>query len=483
MIKILLTALLLILFTSDIFSQSWTAPVKVSSASSINVNPGLAIDSNNVYHVVWAHKVSPIYWIILHSQSIDEGSSWSEADTVLNIPDAWLYETHIVCYEGDKLVVSFDSISWGGTYTQVYAMMFDGVTWSYPFKLSSANNAKGNKLIVDHANRVFCFWHELYNGNTKFMYRVFEDGQWGETVIPYSDSNVYVLENIDVDADNNLHGIGYFNYDYQTSDDMSTTYYLYEKYNNQWAPPYFLSINLPYRGCDIVADTMLLPQTVFSDYIQMAPLDFGTIHRKQDNWGWGIADTVSAHKEEIDPRIEISSENKPDFIISELIPHSYDVVLKDYYQYDEAYSSKEIDSNGSIILPYILNSNARFNLVYAKLPLYSGWDNYICYTAKSLNVGYKENDAKVLTIIFPNPCKNEINISVFASNTSTCNISLQDMFERRMFEMNNVKLLAGNNLIPIKFNSSINKTPSRLLCYLVLTSDKFKIVQPIIIIN
>jgi len=418
----------------------------------------------------------------LHTQSNDGGSTWSEADTVLNIPNAWLYETHMVCNTNNQLVVSFDSISWGGTYTQVYAMIFNGISWSPPVKLSSNNNAKGNKLIADHAGRVYCFWHELYNGNTKFMYRVYENEQWGETVIPYSDTNVYVLENLDVDTDNNLHGIGYFNYQNQTSDDMATTYFLYEKFNNQWALPYFVSYATPFQGCDIVSDNLLLPQTVISAYISQVPIDYVTMHRKEWFLGWEPIDTVSVHKEEYYPLIEINSDNSPDYIITELITNS-NLLLKDYYKIDDNFIIELIDSNGSILFSNIQKYNSEFKLVYGKLPLNSVFDNNIFYTTKSLNVSRKGADPSILTKIFPNPCEKELNISLYMESSCKCSIRLVDISGKIILHEERVNLDQGNNLIKLNLNRINNNFSPSKSSYLVIQSEKFKLIKPILILN
>jgi hypothetical protein len=59
----------------------------------LNLTPSFTIDTNNIIHVVWSHKVTNQHYIIMHTQSEDDGLTWVDADTVLNIPNAWLYRT------------------------------------------------------------------------------------------------------------------------------------------------------------------------------------------------------------------------------------------------------------------------------------------------------------------------------------------------------------------------------------------------------
>jgi len=471
--------LLTLLIHVYVFAQSWKTPVNVSNTTSLNSYPGLAIDTNNIYHVVWTHMVSPVYWILLHSQSNNEGSSWSVADTVLNIPDSWLFETHLVCNKNNELIVTFDSISWGGTYTQVYAIIYNGISWSAPIKLSSNNNAKANKPIVDNEGRVYCFWHEIYNGNGKFMYRIYEDCLWGETIVPYTDSNVYVLENLHVDRDNNIHAIGYFHFNAQTSDDFVTAYYLYGESNNQWESPYIISNNKPFKGCDIVTDTFQLPHTVTNDYINLAPIDYASLHRNQSFLGWESPDTVTSHKEEYYPQIEINAENDPDFIIAEMITND-NLMLKNYFKIDDAYIIELIDNNGSIMFKNLQRYNTELKLVYGKMPVDAGLNSDIFITSKSIHVGIIETEKYHISSIFPNPCSTELNICIAVVSNCVCSVSLVDILGRTIQSKDNVSLLPGNNYINVHIKRS-NNSFSTYSGYLVIRSNKFELIKPVII--
>jgi hypothetical protein len=310
------------------------------------------------------------------------------------------------------------------------------------------------------------------------MYRIYEDGYWGDTFIPYTDSNVYVLESIDVDMSNNIHAIGYFNLQNQTSDYFVTAYYLYEQSTNQWETPYIISNNMPYRGCDIVVDSLQLPHAVTDDYISQVPIDFATLHRNQSMLGWEPCDTVSAHKEEFYPQIEINAENNPDFIIAEMITND-NLMLKNYYKINDTYVIELIDSNGSIMFKNLQRHNSELILVYGKMALDSGLNSVLYLTRKSINVGIKDTEKIYVSKIYPNPCSTELNISLSVSSLCVCSITLVDILGKTILSKYNVGLIPGNNNIKValkRFNNHISSHSG----YVVIRINNYVLVQPII---
>jgi hypothetical protein len=414
----------------------------------LNLTPSFTIDTNNIIHVVWSHKVTNQHYIIMHTQSEDDGLTWVDADTVLNIPNAWLYRTNISCDNRNQLVLTFDSISWGGTYTQVYAIEYDGVLWSTQKRISSINNAKENRIIADHSGRVYCFWHEYYNQAYKIMYRFYENGQWSDTYVPYSDTNEYVLENIDVDIDNNLHGIGYFTGHGQSYDETVFVYFRYEYFNNQWAAAEFVNNSLPFRGCAIAADTLLLPQVVFSQYTSLLPFDYGMLYRKQGLWGWEPADTILNHEEEYYPQIGINSLNEPEIVTVETITNE-NTLLYNYYKKDGEYFREIIDSNGSFLFKSLRKTNNSIKLIYGKMPLNTGWNGIVYYTSKSIFVSVNEQLENTFTI-YPNPGNGTFELTFeWKAYNNRASITIYDIYGKAVFGKTDIQLLRGNNTILI----------------------------------
>jgi hypothetical protein len=453
--------LLFTLLTAQCLAQSWTTPVNVSNMSSLNLTPSFTIDTNNIIHVVWVHKIEDnqhYLTIIMHSQSSDDGLTWDAPDTVLHIQDAWLLNTNVACDNHNHLVLTFDSISWGGTYTQVYAMEYNGVQWSAYHRISSLNNAKENKIIADHNGRVYCFWHEYYNGASKFMYRIYENGQWSDTYIPYADSGTYFLENIDVDTDNNLHGIGYFTAHRQSFDETVFAYFRYEYFNDRWSPIEIVNTGLPFRGCDIVADTLLLPQMVFSQFTGFYPYDYGMLYRKHGIAGWEPADTIVNHEEEYYPQIGINNQNEPEIVTVELITNE-NTLLYNYYKKNGEYQRELIDSDGSILFTSLLKKNNSLNLIYGKMPLNSVGNGNVYFTSKTNHVSANK-PLKMEVEIFPNPGNGKFDMTISTKQNTSAIIKIYDILGKMVFHQSGYSLVPGTNSLKIDIRKSNSDLPS-----------------------
>jgi len=463
----------LLLLLCKAYAQSWTTPVNVSNMTSLNLTPSFTIDTNNIIHVVWAHKIEDnlhYLTIIMHSQSFDDGLTWDVPDTVLYIQDAWLFRTNIACDNLNHLILTFDSISWGGTYTQVYAMEFNGQQWTAHHRISSLNNAKENRIIADHNGRVYCFWHEYYNQSFKFMYKYYENGQWSDTYIPYADTNEYQLENIDVDADNNLHGVGYFTGHGQTYDKTVFAYFRYEYFNQQWSPVEIVNTGLPFQGCDIAADTLLLPQLVFSQYTSIMPYDYGMLYQKQGLWGWEPADTVVNHEEEYYPQIGINNLNEPEIVTVELITND-NTLLYNYYKKDGEYQRELIDSNGSILFTCLLKKNNSLKLIYGKMPLNSGWNGNVYFTSKSIYVAANEPIERQFKI-FPNPGNGKFELTFITKQNTSAIIKVYDMLGKIVYHQSDFTLVPGTNSLKIDILKSNPGLPSGMYRVVVQTGNQ-----------
>ena len=134
-------------------AQNWSTPVLISDMPGINNNQDMCIDRAGTRHVVWSHTVSNGYWTIMYSKSTTGGTTWSTPDTIVNIPGAWLYEPHIVSDTLNNLFVSFDSISQGGGYGQIFYIQNLGNGWTSPIKVCTSNSSRTNKIGIDKKNR------------------------------------------------------------------------------------------------------------------------------------------------------------------------------------------------------------------------------------------------------------------------------------------------------------------------------------------
>jgi hypothetical protein len=413
---------------SRLNSQEWSSPVIIAEMPGINNCIDLCIDHAGVEHVVWAHKVSQIYWIIMYSKSNDGGDTWSEPDTIVNYPDSWLYEPHIDCDTLNNIFVSYDSISYDGGYGQVFLLEFDGIQWTTPIRLSGNNSSKGNKIDCNNDNRLFVFWHEIHNVNAKFAYRYMEGGLWSEINFPYSDSNVYVLENLDIDKQNNIHCVGYFNYFGQTSYDMVIFYSSFDYINDLWQPVQLLSAERSTLGCDISVDTMSLPCITWCQYTNSSlPYEYATLFKNQSLNGWEVSDTIN-HDRESNLKIALDINNNIHII--DYYTFSGSITSLNYYSINDDTWTKEIIDEGGTILFYDLEvDNENVNIAYGKRTGTLGNDTTsLLFVKKTVTVNTeKVINSDCFVKIYPNPTSNVIKINFTLKYPTIVNIWVIDI--------------------------------------------------------
>jgi hypothetical protein len=461
-------------------AQNWSTPVLISDMPGINNNQDMCIDRAGTRHVVWSHTVSNGYWTIMYSKSTTGGTTWSTPDTIVNIPGAWLYEPHIVSDTLNNLFVSFDSISQGGGYGQIFYIQNLGNGWTSPIKVCTSNSSRTNKIGIDKNNRLYLFWHEIYNLNTKFVYRYLENDSWSPILFPYSDSNVYVLENVDIDKENNIHCIGYFNYYGQTSYNMVFFYTMFDYSSNTWDEALLLNDKRINIGCDVSCDSLTLPSLVWGQYTNTAyPFEHATIFKKQNLWGWGDSDTITKDQE-YNQKIAVDKNNTVHIIDCYVLPDNNTLTTFNYYSYSADGWSKEIlDENASIIMFDIETTDQTVDIVYGKMVAWPGPDtvrNY--YISKSILVGLPHTIGKGQPLfVYPNPCTALTTIVVNPPKPIPTSLYVTDINGKVIKTFFQNKILAhkdetewdltGNDARPIPSGTYL----------LVFKSEKFKYVK------
>ncbi|MCD4697747.1 MAG: T9SS type A sorting domain-containing protein [Bacteroidales bacterium] len=204
-------------------TQTWSEPINISSMNGANQSPDLFIDKNGTLHCVWAHEIEFNYRVIFYSRSFDNGLTWSLPENISLNNDKWLIYPKIVADSLCNLYVSYDYNAGDPIHSKILFKTNNGSRWSEADTISGDMlNCSKNKLLVDHADRIYCFWNHAVEGGD-YYYRFYENDVWSNFYHPYEDTNVF-FEKVVIDSENNIHCLGslfdqnifyvYMNYDH-----------------------------------------------------------------------------------------------------------------------------------------------------------------------------------------------------------------------------------------------------------------------------
>ncbi|MEI6174643.1 MAG: hypothetical protein WCR01_12905 [Bacteroidota bacterium] len=154
-------------------------------------------------------------------------------------------EPHIVADSSNNLHVVYDYNTGDYFNTKICYKKYDGNYWSQPVFLSdSMPGACHNRLAIDHNNKVYCFW---FYGN--IVYRVLEDDIWGSFNRPFSGNyDMFFMNKVIVDKQDDLYCIGNHHYEGQTSYDDRLIYF--SMVSGQWSNFIEVSDTIAWWGCD-----------------------------------------------------------------------------------------------------------------------------------------------------------------------------------------------------------------------------------------
>jgi hypothetical protein len=283
--KVLFFCFLLVLII-DSFAQTWTEPVQISTLQGINRNPDFFIDNSGIIHCVWSYKVATDYWHIYYSKSNDDGLTWSTPENVSQNTSLWMENPHIVADSENNLHLTYDYNVGGPGGTLIVYREFEDYMWSdYDTVSIGWPGARHNRLVIDHNNKLYCFWfHDFQNGTT--FYRVLENGIWDEIQIPYNNNDLVFFMKGVVDSSNIMHCSGYRFFAGQSAYDDRIVYFACN--NTIWSDLLQVSYNYDvWTGNDIALDNDNNPQIVWRQAINDSiPPDNGTIFSKFDGTNW-----------------------------------------------------------------------------------------------------------------------------------------------------------------------------------------------------
>jgi hypothetical protein len=187
-------------------SHAWTPPKRLTWNTGDSLSPEIAIDTNNVIHIVW-YDGTPAVDSIYYKNSTDLGVTWSLAKRI-----SWTAKNSwgpVVATDGDNTV---HVVWYEGDLNEAHLLYRkstnNGVTWSATKRLTwQAGRSFYPKIAIGPNDYIHIVWHFTYPYSAEIFYRRSLDGgnsfsalkrlTWTTEYSGFSD--------IDVDSKNQVH--------------------------------------------------------------------------------------------------------------------------------------------------------------------------------------------------------------------------------------------------------------------------------------
>jgi hypothetical protein len=408
----LILTLWIVLHTSLTFSQTWSQPINIYSGG-YNGRPDFTIDKLGVFHCVWPHYFAANYRKIYYSKSVDLGNTWSQPIDISLNNSLWMDNPHIISDTNNILFVTYDYNIMNTEGTLVVLKIFDGSTWNNFDTLSAGMpSSYYNRLAIDYDNKLYCFW---YNGNDggKIFYRTLQNNIWSEIIKPYTGTNeMYFLNKVVFDDQNNLHCIGAHHYAGQSGYSDRAIYF--KCYDGLWGIYKELSNNTTRDGLDIALNTSSLPSVTWGQYSSnTVPPDLGSFVSSFNGLDWSLPMMLANGKTE-EQAIGIDAFNHLFIIDSEKDSTGYKQVCYSTNSINEW--SEEIIQHGNFgtYSHKIIDYNNKFYLLYLKGDSVIGSNSFtsVQMITHQNTIGIDdEKEIVPLINIYPNPFKGETHIT------------------------------------------------------------------------
>jgi hypothetical protein len=362
--KLKLTILFIISLPVVLLTQNWTQPINVSNMGGFNQMPDFCIDSNGVIHCVWTHFYNVNYSKIFYNKSLDDGLTWITAEDISLNSEKRIAYPHIACDSENNLHLTYDYDIGNYLATLVYYKKFDGSSWSDPLIISeNMPESHANKLVIDHNDRVYCFWYRSINNGTTY-YRYKENGVWSDIFLPYNNSDYFAFSNCAIEKNNNLHWIGAHYYDSQTAYEIRPIYFYYNYADNTWSNFIEFGTHRAWYGFDIDLDTLNLPHLVWQEFInENIPPNDGTFYSFFNGSDWAVPDLIV--EDPMEQQIIIDENNNIN--IFDVEKNEEGSWLVHYYLFNGFWEGKIIDeSEWYGMFPEVKNSNHKIYIIYYK---------------------------------------------------------------------------------------------------------------------
>ena len=413
------------------FAQGWSTPVNVSNMGTHCNSPKMVVDHNGTIHAVWSSWVTQEYRKIMYSKSETHGDTWSTPIAIADDSLQWFAQPDIACDLQNHLYVSYEGDAMDPSSTRIYIVIFDGTQWGIPFAISENMYGSNNSIVlVDHSNRMYCFWHAWYNNEVKLVYKYYENNSWSQPIIPYTqDGEFFWIKKVVADSSNNLHCVGTHHYNNESRYKDRVIYCYFYRNTNQWATIENISdtTNRSWWGNSIDIDKNSIPHFAWRQYISPGPsLENATLYRYPTEMGWLQVDSVEVNHDSHAHQLVVDIGNKSNIVVVEWTIYNELTRLIHYKKVEANWVGEVIDSIwGAVYAPNLIEiSNYDIALLYEVSSAYIG-DTIldIFFTKYDIFTNISELNTRIIELeVFPNPLTRQAEIKY--NNHSECRVVL-----------------------------------------------------------
>jgi hypothetical protein len=472
---------ILILPTFFVKGQQWTDPINISNqGGQSTVTPNICIDNSGKLHCVWMHNIYDDKWRIYYSNSSNDGDTWSYPLDISGNDTVMDARPYIISDSDNNLYVIFLTNCQNPSLQAIYYRKFDGTAWSNPQNISEGYpGCSSPKFIIDHNNRVYCFWAYTIIHWTIF-YRYLENGIWSDVYFAYNDTDKNIfLDGLTCDRNNTLQCVGGY-YNYQPPHDYGIIYFQYFPSSNQWSSIEYITPPTDRIGQDIATDTNNYPHIAWGQHTNgsITYNEDSTMYCFKNSSGfWSNPEVVTPVGKE--QQVIIDKYNKPNIIECERTDSG--VKLVHFYKFSDQWIGNIIfETNCGVGFPNLLTSSDKLYLVF--IQCVEG-DVDILFSKCDVIAGIEKQEDLPTFSIFPNPSNSSMEMDFSLKYTDHIIISmyssegkLVDCIAQSEFQPGTYKILWKNESI----EGNRTKLPPGLY-FVRLQSGKTFITKSVII--
>ncbi len=433
---IFLILLFNLVYTS--FAQGWSTPVNASNMGKHCNAPRMIVDHNGTIHAVWSMMITQGYRKIMYSKSENQGDTWSTPIAIADNSLQWFALPDIACDLQNYLYVSFEGDAMDPANTLIFMVVFDGTTWSNLFVVSDNMYGSNNSLVVvDNANRLYCFWHAWYNNEVKLVYKYRENNSWSQVKIPYAQNGEFFwIKKIVADSSNNLHCVGTHHYPNESRYDDRVIYCYFYRNTNQWAPIENISdtTNRSWWGNSIDVDKNSIPHFSWGQFIHPSPsLDNATLYRYPSEIGWLPVDSVEVNYNSYYHQLVIDYNSLCNISVRQYIDLPNNVHMSyiiNYREINNSWIGEIIDSvNGVFFEPNLIKlGNSDIGIIYYKGSVSSDSASDIYFSKYNIFTKIRLNELPANELLItPNPFTEQTEISYSVNNKCIVKLDIFDL--------------------------------------------------------
>lgn len=406
-------------------SQAWSDPVVIYNEG-YNEHPDFAVDKSGTIHCVWSHSVTVDFRKIYYSQSKDNGITWTSPVDLSGNTSLVMTQPHIVVDSMSNLHVVYDYNVYEYSKTKICYIKFNGLTWSQPvFLAEDMPGASHNRLVVDHNNRVYCFW--FYG---RICYRILANEMWSNINQPYGGNlDVFFINSLVVDKQNNLHCIGSHHYEGQTSYDDRVIYF--SMISEVWSNFVEISDTLSWESCDIGLRANGLPALVWGQWIRDTLINqTGMYFSEFLNSGLTTPMLLSTQTNE--QALAVDANDQVHIIENKQIS-SDSFQMVHFYSRNGIWEKQVLQNNNREFYHMTLKScSSWIYLTTNRLDNNDPYNSSILFAKHYVNTGFKEEQTDITVEIFPNPLSEKLTIKLTSAKEEEVRISISDYHGRRI---------------------------------------------------